>query len=84
MIDPDVLSDDKLAETILALEVSLERKRSRNRIASYFPDDGPSGVSFTRSISSFFGSGKFTWSALSWQRTGWGKLWSEHTRSLFI
>ena len=41
MIDPAVLSDDKLAETILALEASLERKRSRNKIASYFPDDGP-------------------------------------------
>src|SRR4029077_7285859 len=41
MIDPDVLSDDKLAETIRALEASLERKRSRNKIASYFPDDGP-------------------------------------------
>ena len=41
MIDPAVLSDDKLAETIQALEASLERKRSRNKIASYFPDDGP-------------------------------------------
>ena len=41
MIDQAALSDDKLAETIVALEASLERKRSRNKIASYFPDDGP-------------------------------------------
>ena len=53
MIDAVVLSDEKLTETIQALEASLECKRSRNKIASYFLDDGPSGVSFTQSISSF-------------------------------
>lgn len=33
------------------------------------PMMAPSGVSFTQSISSFFGSGKFTWSAPSWRPT---------------
>jgi hypothetical protein len=69
MIDAVVLSDEKLTETIQALEASLECKRSRNKIASYLLDDDPSGVSFTQSISSFFDSGKFTWSAPSWRPT---------------
>jgi hypothetical protein len=69
MIDQAALSDDKLAETILALEASLERKRSRNKIAGYFPDDGPLRRELYTKHLEFFGLGKFTWSAPSWRPT---------------